>query len=91
MIEFQHKLPTLFAEGRACGTYNNRELAFPSILTVNDPKLGLFLHKLRANIYVGRALVLIDGKILVTDPAKPESALCSTETNFRAKNFLFLF
>lgn len=67
MIEFQHKLPTLFAEGRACGTYNNRELAFPSILTVNDPKLGLFLHKLRANIYVGRALVLIDGKILVTD------------------------
>ena len=67
MIEFQHKLPTRYADGRNCGTYNNRELGFPSILTTHDPDLGLFMHQLRTNIYADRSLVFIDGKILMTD------------------------
>ena len=54
-------------EGRHNGTYNNRELGFPSVLTTTDPKLGLFLHRLRNNIYSDRSLVFIDGKILMTD------------------------
>lgn len=67
MIEFQHKLPTMKADGVRCGTYNNRELGFPSILTTTDPKLGLFLHQMRSNIFADRSLVFIDGRILMTD------------------------
>ncbi len=67
MIEFRHKLPAMRVEGRNNGTYNNRELGLPSILTTLDPKLGLFLHTLRSNIYEDRSLVFIDGKILMTD------------------------
>ena len=67
MIEFQHKLPTMKVDGRVCGTYNNRELGFPSILTTADPRLGLFIHQMRSNILADRSLVFIDGKILVTD------------------------
>ena len=67
MIEFRHKLPAMRVEGRNNGTYNNRELGLPSILTTLDPKLGLFLHTLRGNIYEDRSLVFIDGKILMTD------------------------
>ena len=37
MIEFQHKLPAMKINGVRCGTYNNRELGFPSILTTTDP------------------------------------------------------
>ncbi len=67
MIEFQHKLPARHIEGRPCGTYNNRELGFPSILTTIDPDLGVFIHRLRNNIFSDRSLVFIDGKILMTD------------------------
>lgn len=68
MIEFQHKLPTMRANnGVVCGIYNNRELGFPSILTTTDPKLGLFLRKLRGDIAASRSLVFIDGKILSTN------------------------
>ena len=67
MIEFQHKLPAMNINGVTCGTYNNRELGFPSILTTTDPKLGLFLHNMRSNIFADRSLVFIDGKILMTD------------------------
>ena len=67
MIEFQHKLPAQNIEGRHNGTYNNRELGFPSILTTTDPKLGLFIYQLRNNIYADRSLVFIDGKILTVD------------------------
>ncbi len=67
MIEFQHKLPAMKINGVRCGTYNNRELGFPSILTTTDPKLGLFLHQMRSNIFNDRSLVFIDGKILMTD------------------------
>lgn len=64
MIEFEHKLPSMNIEGRQNGTYNNRELGFPSVLTTTDPKLGLFLHTLRHNIHGDRSLVLIDGRII---------------------------
>ena len=67
MIEFEYKLPAMNIKGRQNGTYNNRELGFPSILTTTDPKLGLFLHQLRINILADRSLVFIDGKILMTD------------------------
>ena len=67
MIEFQNKLPKMWMNGVRCGTYNNRELGFPSILTTKDPRLGLFIHTMRSNIFSDRSLVFIDGKILVTD------------------------
>ena len=67
MIEFQHKLPAMNINGVTCGTYNNRELGFPSILTTTDPKLGIFLHQMQSNILADRSLVFIDGKILMTD------------------------
>ena len=67
MIDFEHKLPSLNIDGKRNGTYNNTELAFPSVLTTTDPKLGCFLHKLRSNIYGERTLVFIDGKILMCD------------------------
>lgn len=67
MIEFQHKLPAMRINNVRCGTYNNRELGFPSILTTTDPKLGLFLHQMQSNILADRSLVFIDGKILMTD------------------------
>ena len=67
MIEFQHKLPAMNINGVHCGTYNNRELGFPSILTTTDPKLGLFLHQMQSNIFADRSLVFIDGRILMTD------------------------
>ena len=63
MIEFEHKLPAMNINGRHNGTYNNREIGFPSVLTTTDYKLGEFLHTLRSNIYADRALVLIDGKV----------------------------
>lgn len=67
MIEFKHKLPAMKINGVRCGTYNNRELGFPSILTTTDPKLGLFLHQMQSNIFAARSLVFIDGRILMTD------------------------
>lgn len=65
MIEFKHKLPAMNIDGKHNGTYNNRELGFPSILTTKDPELGMFIHNLRANIFEDRSLVFVDGKILV--------------------------
>ena len=67
MINFEHKLPSMNIDGKHNGTYNNTELAFPSVLTTTDPKLGCFMHKLRSNIYSERTLVFIDGKILMCD------------------------
>ena len=65
MIEFTTKLPSMYHNGVKCGTYNNKELGFPSILTTSDPRLGLFLQKLRSNIFADRSLVFVDGQILV--------------------------
>ena len=64
MIEFQNKLPCIHVNGVKNGTYNNRELGFPSILTTTDPVLGLFIHSMRNNIFADRSLVFIDGRIL---------------------------
>ena len=67
MIEFEHKLPAMNIKGRHNGTYNNRELGFPSILTTLDPRLGLFMHQLRNAILCERSLVFIDGKVMMVD------------------------
>lgn len=64
MIEFEHKLPSMNIDGKHNGTYNNYELGMPSVLTTADPKLGLFIDKLRSNIFADRSLVFIDGKIM---------------------------
>lgn len=64
MIDFEHKLPAMNIQGRHNGTYNNKELGFPSVLTTSDPKLGIFLHTLQSNIYAERSMVFVDGKIL---------------------------
>ena len=66
-IEFEHKLPSLHAGGKTNGTYNNYELALPSVLTTTDPQLGLFMHTLRNAIYAERRLVFIDSKVLMCD------------------------
>lgn len=65
MIEFEHKLPSMNIDGKHNGTYNNRELGFPSVLTTTDPKLGVFMHMLRSNIYADRAIVFIDGQFFM--------------------------
>ncbi len=65
MIEFLHRLPSINADGKHNGTYNNYEVGFPSVLTTDDAELGLFLYRLRNNIFADRRIVLIDGKILV--------------------------
>lgn len=65
MIEFENKLPRMYVDDKQVGTYNNKELGFPSILTTKDSKLGEFIQKLRANITAERSLVFIDGKILL--------------------------
>ena len=67
MINFEHRLPSMNIDGKHNGTYNNTELAFPSVLTTTDPKLGCFMHTLRSSIYSERTLVFIDGKILMCD------------------------
>ncbi len=63
MINFEHKLPAMWVDGKQNGTYNNTEFAIPGILTTEDYRLGQFMHTLRKNIYAGRALVFIDGKV----------------------------
>lgn len=67
MIEFKYKLPAQNIEGRHNGTYNNRELGLPAILTSRDYKLGEFIHLLRSNIYADRALVFLGGKMMMCD------------------------
>ena len=65
MINFTHKLPSMFKDGKRIGTYNNKELGFPSIMTTSDSRLGMFIKNLRTNILDDRALVFMDGKILM--------------------------
>lgn len=67
MIEFMHKLPSMNIDGKHNGTYNNRELGFPSILTTTDYRLGVFIDDLRSSILKERSLVFIDDKILMCD------------------------
>ena len=65
MIEFEHKLPAMNIDGRRNGTYNNRELGYPSVLTTTDYRLGEFLHMMRSNIYEDRALVFVEDKVMM--------------------------
>lgn len=67
MIEFKHKLPAINIDGKHNGTYNNYELGFPSVLTTDDAKLGLFLRSLRNNILCERAHVFIGGKAMMVN------------------------
>ena len=67
MIEFKHKLPAMNIDGKENGTYNNIELGIPSVLTTLDPELGLFIRQLRNSINDERALLFIDGKILMVN------------------------
>lgn len=67
MIEFKHKLPSMNINGKHNGTYNNIELGFPSVMTTDDPELGLFIRDLRNSINNERSLVFIDGKILMVN------------------------
>lgn len=64
MIEFENKLPSMNANGRENGTYNNYELVLPSVLTTKDARLGLFMHLLQNTIRDDRSLVFVDGKVL---------------------------
>ncbi len=67
MIEFKHKLPSINIDNKHNGTYNNFELGFPSVLTTDDPKLGLFLRTLRNNISCERSHIFIDGKAMMVN------------------------
>lgn len=67
MIEFKHKLPSMNIDGKHNGTYNNIELGFPSVLTTDDSKLGLFLRALRNNISCERSHIFIDGKAMMVN------------------------
>lgn len=67
MIEFRHKLPSMNIDNKHNGTYNNFELGFPSVLTTDDPKLGLFLRTLRNNISCERSHIFIDGKAMMVN------------------------
>ena len=64
-IEFANPLPRMRCGKVVCGTYNNYELSLPSVLTTSDPKLGVFLQKMRETIMANRRLLFIDGKTLV--------------------------
>ncbi len=65
MIEFEHKLPSMYTDGKSTGTYNNWELAYPGVLTTSDSRLGEFMYALRCNLYTGRRMVFVDGKVLL--------------------------
>ena len=39
MIQFEHTLPAMNINGKMNGTYNNKELDIPGILTTTDPIL----------------------------------------------------
>ena len=64
-IEFANPLPRMRCGKVVCGTYNNYELSLPGVLTTSDPKLGVFLQKMRETIMANRRLLFIDGKTLV--------------------------
>ncbi len=66
MIEFEHKLPCMWADldGAPNGTYNNYEVVLPSAMTTTDHRLGEFLHQLQNAIRDDRRIVFIDGRVL---------------------------
>ena len=94
MIEFDYKLPSMYIHGyeNQNVTYNNHELGFPSVMTTTDPKLGLFIKRLRNCINCERALVFIGRKYMmvnknwIRDHVHTLKAMCHWE--YEIKNFL---
>ena len=70
MINFEHKLPSMNIDGRHNGTYNNTELAFPSVLTTTDPKLGCIMRSAAVSTMKERWFL------------STEKSLCATKTGF---------
>ena len=64
-IEFANPLPRMSCGDVKCGLYNNPELSFPGVLTTSDPRLGVFLQRMRETIMANRRLLFIDGKVIV--------------------------
>lgn len=67
MIEFKNQFPRMLVDGKQVGTYNNIEVGFPSVMTSSDYDLGMFIRRLRNSINSERALLFIDGKILMVN------------------------
>ena len=64
-IRFGNPLPRQTCGGRACGTYNNWELAYPGFLSTLSPDFGNTLWDLRKIVWADRRLVFVDGRVLV--------------------------
>ena len=64
-IQFQNPLPRMRCGKKACGTYNNWELAYPGVLTTRDHDFGETLWHLRKVVWADRRQVFIDGRVLM--------------------------
>ena len=64
-IPFQNPLPRMRCGKKACGTYNNWELAYPGVLTTRDHDFGETLWHLRKVVWADRRQVFIDGRVLM--------------------------
>ena len=64
-IPFQNPLPRRRCGKKACGTYNNWELAYPGVLTTRDHDFGETLWHLRKVVWADRRQVFIDGRVLM--------------------------
>ena len=64
-IPFQNPLPRMRCGKKACGTYNNWELASPGVLTTRDHDFGETLWHLRQVVWADRRQVFIDGRVLM--------------------------
>ena len=64
-IQFLNPLPRMRCGKRACGTYNNWELAYPGVLTTRDHDFGDALWHLRKVVWADRRQVFIDGRVLM--------------------------
>ena len=63
-IKFAHPLPRQRCGKKACGTYNNWELAYPGFLNTLSPDFGNALWHLRKVVWSDRRLVFVDGRVL---------------------------
>ncbi|MBE5732312.1 MAG: hypothetical protein E7353_04665 [Clostridiales bacterium] len=64
MIEFENVLPRFRNGEKFCGQYNNPEMVLPCHLSINDYKLGEFLHRLHNTVADDRRLLFIQGKVI---------------------------
>ena len=63
-IRFRNPLPRMRCGEKACGTYNNWELAYPGFLNTASPDFGNVLWHLREVVWADRRLVFVDGRVL---------------------------